>query len=286
MTRFTSSSYDQWQKVCSSYKALITAFMEIRENVEDEEEEAKYQVRGQDYAIDLCGALDVMKPVILLMIKSQALNLLPWKIVGWLPRVLDILEKAKLKLDNLRHGRIEIPDEELLPKLHDHWEELKDKDNEESTFFDMVLLDGWLVVDQEAVLVSPVSGRRRAQQREVLYNWVARSPNDCLSDVKVLCQEMKDGLRTRYDDVVPQIIKDLAKCFDLESMISGLCAFHYEDGNLRIELKKRQMWELIGDAEFANFFKTVCQLPHVQQLLEKCPIWISCRTAVASFIES
>ena len=134
-TRFTSSSYDQWQKIYSSYKALITAFTEIRENMEDEEEEAKYQVRGQDYAIDLCGALDVMKPAILLMIKSQALNLPPWKIVGWLPRVLDILGKAKLELDNLRHGRIEIPNEELLPKLHEHWEELKDKEDEESTFF-------------------------------------------------------------------------------------------------------------------------------------------------------
>ncbi len=82
MTRFTSSSYHQLQKIYCSYKALITAFIEIRENVEDEEEEAKYQVRGQDYAIDLCGALDVMKPAILLIIKGQALNLLPWKIIG------------------------------------------------------------------------------------------------------------------------------------------------------------------------------------------------------------
>ena len=90
--------------------------------MEDEEEEAKYQVRGQDYAIDLCGALDVMKPAILLTIKSQSLNLPPWKIVGWLPHVLDILGKAKLELGNLRHGRIEIPNEELLPKLHEHWE--------------------------------------------------------------------------------------------------------------------------------------------------------------------
>ena len=135
-TRFTSLFYDQWQKIYCSYKVLITAFMGIRENVEDEEE-AKYQVCGQDYAIDLCGALDVMKPAILLMIKSQALNLPPWTIVGWLPHVLDILEKAELELDNLHQGRIEIPNEELLPKLHEHWEELKDKDDEdkESTFF-------------------------------------------------------------------------------------------------------------------------------------------------------
>ena len=42
-------------------------------------------------------------------------------------------------------------------------------------------------------------------------------------------------------------------------------------GNLRIELEERRRWELIGEAEFANFFNTVSQLPHVKQLLEKCP---------------
>ena len=66
-TRFTSSCHDQWQEIYCSYQALVTAFMEIRENVEDEEEEAKYQVRSHDYALDLCGALDIMKPAILLM---------------------------------------------------------------------------------------------------------------------------------------------------------------------------------------------------------------------------
>ena len=62
---------------------------------------------------------------------------------------------------------------------------------------------------------------------------------------------MKDGLQACYDDVEHE---------------HG----NYEHGNLRIELEERRMWKLIDDAEFANFFNTVCQLPHVQQLLEKC----------------
>ena len=82
---------------------------------------------------------------VVLIIKSQALNLLPWKIVGWLSHVLDILEKAEL--DNLQHGRIEIPNKELLPKLHKHWEELKDKEDEETTFFIWSCwMDGWLLI--------------------------------------------------------------------------------------------------------------------------------------------
>ena len=86
----------------------------------------------------------------------------------------------------MHHGRIEISNKELLPKLHQHWEELKDKEDEESTFFDMVLLDGWLVVDQEVADVLLVRGQRRARRRQVLCNWVARSPDDCLGDLQVL----------------------------------------------------------------------------------------------------
>jgi hypothetical protein len=43
-TRFLSSSYEQWDKIYRSYKALIEAFRRCRENEDDEEEETKYQV--------------------------------------------------------------------------------------------------------------------------------------------------------------------------------------------------------------------------------------------------
>lgn len=280
-TRFTSSSYDQWEKIYRSYEALITAFIEVRENQDDNEEETKYMIRGQDYAIDLCGTLDVMKPAILLMIKSQAVNLPPWKIVSWLPRVLHILGKINVELHNLRNEVIEIPNEDLLPKLHMHWEEMKGKDvdeeddneddeDEERTFCGMLLYDGWMVVGQETVVIPPVRGQGRGR-RETVYRWEARSRNDCLDDLMVLCQELSDGLQTRYDDVLPQSVKDLARIFDLELLIRGLCAFHFEDGQLKIQLEERRQWELCGDVEFANFFKIVCQLPHVRQLLEQSP---------------
>lgn len=43
-TRFFSSSYDQWEKIYISYKALMESFTKYRENEDDEEEETKYQV--------------------------------------------------------------------------------------------------------------------------------------------------------------------------------------------------------------------------------------------------
>ena len=43
-TRFTSSSYQQWEKIYNSYRALIQTFTHFRENVSDENEVTKYQV--------------------------------------------------------------------------------------------------------------------------------------------------------------------------------------------------------------------------------------------------
>ena len=113
-------------------------------------------IRGQDYAIDLCGALDVLKPAILLMIKCQAVNIPPWKIVSWLPRLISILEAIKMDLLTLCHGDIVLGSRDLLPTLKNHWEEIN---GEEHYFFGISLNDCWLVVDQETI-------RRGAEGRQ------------------------------------------------------------------------------------------------------------------------
>lgn len=43
-TRFTSSSFQQWEKIYNSYRALIQTFTHFRENSSDENEVTKYQV--------------------------------------------------------------------------------------------------------------------------------------------------------------------------------------------------------------------------------------------------
>jgi hypothetical protein len=272
-TRFTSSSYEQWEKIYTSYKALMTAFMEGREAVEDDCEEAKYQVRGQDYVIDLCGTLDIMKPAIVLMVRSQSLNLPPWKIVKWLPRVTGILEKMKEEIIGIEEGRVERPSQDLFPKLHLHWDTIKDPEEDEDegteergTFQDIPLLVGWLIVSQETINEQPRQGDKRGRKQTV-YNWNARTSDECLSDLAVLCRNLKNGLETRFNDVVGQNVRNMAKMFDLESLVCGLCSFVYENGSLRIQLEEREMWELSGNFEFSVFFKHVCQLPYVRELV-------------------
>ena len=64
------------------------------------------QVRGEDFAVDLCGVLNLMKPVVLLMVRPQTVNLPPWKIISWFSRVGKILEKCqKEKRSWLGHNR-------------------------------------------------------------------------------------------------------------------------------------------------------------------------------------
>jgi hypothetical protein len=70
-----------------------------------------------------------LRPVILFMIRPQAVNLPPWKIVIWFYRVIDMLKKIDGKMKDVVAGFL--PCKELLPKLSEHWEELTANDYED-----------------------------------------------------------------------------------------------------------------------------------------------------------
>ncbi|CAB3988788.1 Hypothetical predicted protein [Paramuricea clavata] len=72
-TRFFSLSFDQWKKIYESYKGLIQTYRRCREDCDDDEDETRYQVRGEDLAVDFCGMLDILQPVVSLMIRAQVL---------------------------------------------------------------------------------------------------------------------------------------------------------------------------------------------------------------------
>ena len=73
-TRFFSSAYESWDRIFTSYESLITAYSQFRET-HDEEEETKYEVRGEGFVIDLCCALDVLFPIVSLMVNPHTVNL-------------------------------------------------------------------------------------------------------------------------------------------------------------------------------------------------------------------
>ena len=72
--------------------------------------------------IDLCGTLDVLKPAVTLMVRCQAVNLPPWKIVGWIPVVTESMTTIEKSLEDMLTG--DKPDEHLLPRLSKNWDEI------------------------------------------------------------------------------------------------------------------------------------------------------------------
>ena len=69
-----------------------------------------------------------MKPVVSL-IRTQAVNLPPWKTVKWYSRVKESLDGCEAELKKVEAGSK--PSREFLPKLSDHWEEITDTEDEE-----------------------------------------------------------------------------------------------------------------------------------------------------------
>ena len=264
-TRFTSSAYDQWTKIYCSYKALITAYCQTRQEEDNENDETRYQIRGQDFAIDLCGILDILKPAIILMIKCQALSVAPWKIISWFPRVIDSIERIKQHLCDVRDGKIEAPSVDILPLLGKHWSELTEEPIEECTFQGMQVVEGWLVVGQTSC--SGADQERRKAKRQVTYDWSARNPSDCVEELIVLCRELMHIAKRRYDSIIPSDIKKLAKVFEVEHLIAELSVFKIESNKLSVEPADKEIWEKGGAPQFDHFFKYVCRLPHVQELL-------------------
>ena len=255
-TRFSSSAFEQWEKIYASYSALIKAFIQNREHTEDECEETKFQVRGQDYAIDLCGTLDILKPAVTLMIKSQALSVPPWKIVVWFQRMTDIFSSVKDELERLKNAEVLIPDSSLLPKLAMHWEELTREDIENCTFQEIEVYEGWLVVDEhnEPGEASVHGGANKRKQKKTI-TWKARSPEDCIEDLLQLNQELQRTVTTRFDNLKTDSIRNMEAIFDIKGHVKLLCLFSFENGRIKITREARQQWDLRGKNEFADFFR-------------------------------
>jgi hypothetical protein len=122
------------------------------------------------------------------------------------------------------------------------------------------VLPGWLVVDETTDVENG--------KQKTAYTWNARKANECIRDLVTLCQELRVGLTSRFDKIVPIPVKKLGKVFDLEHIIivEQLCKFKITDGKLVISRQDQIEWEADRSGEFSEFYQHVCVMPHVQAL--------------------
>lgn len=102
--------------------------------------------------------------VVALMERGQKVNLPPWKVSVWFPKVQKHSEVVSTCISNLVDGVDPQPDEFILPRLAESWVELTD---ECSKYKDVELNEGWLITET-------VEEKNEDGVMEKRYKWTAR----------------------------------------------------------------------------------------------------------------
>ena len=108
------------------------------------------QICGQDFVIDLCGAVDILRPIVLMMVRAQAVDLPPWKIPVWFNRLIRVLDTTEKEL---RFPEKFSNSSTNLQNLASNWEDItryEDDDDEkerEGIFKGVYMLPGWMIVE-------------------------------------------------------------------------------------------------------------------------------------------
>lgn len=169
-------------------------------------------------------------------------------------------------------------------RLAKHWLELTDgkginqnvgdneDDNEEDSdenavipgsFNGVDLLIGWLVTKE--TVIEKMNNRKKKKT----YEWTARVPKDCITDMITLISSLVSDLSERFDRIIPVEAKMMATIFDLDSAFIKLSNFSIVNERIEVSRNSRVDWETYGSTEFELFYQHVCNLPQVKDLLEK-----------------
>jgi hypothetical protein len=227
--RFMSSSYLSLTNLEESLEVYIQTFKD-----HDNRPDVGYKLYGRDFVIDLLGILDLLWPLVVLMLQSQAQWCPGWKIESYIPAVQDQLTMFIDEMDE------DIPYPSVCPRLNKHLLDVVDK-----KYGRCELDDGWILVEEE----------------NESFKWVAREPADCMKDLKELAINMKVQLDSRFASSFPKLNSMLHKCLDFGVLFTGLCGVR-KDGTHPVN---KGVYAALGATEFRKCVEFVSQLPHVQE---------------------
>ena len=111
----------------------------------------------------------------------------------------------------------------------------------------------------------------------LVYNWDARTIEDYIQNLVVLCRELKNGLQIRYNDSVPAEFTSLYEAFDLQEIVCGLSSFKYIHGKVVIDVENQ-----FRGRKGMEFLQHVCALPQIRDHIKKMLPQIVSLTIVSS----
>ena len=262
-TRFASSAFETFEKVYKNYEGLAKTYERLRETTEVEEE-TRYMIKGRDFCVDLCGLLDILSPLMEMMVRLQALNSLIWSITKLWPRVRQKLVKVKQEIEDQIYSVEPQFDETLLPKLNKHFPFLNEECAYDCTFQNVSLTPGWMVVDEKDVPAADKSTKGRKKSK--VYEWIDRSPDDCLTEMVSFIETLLVNMDQRYTSSVTEAAHILGKCLDIPGIYT-----HVQGTSQQLTATQIASIQEHGKKEFHDFFSYVSSLPHIKDLCKADP---------------
>ena len=214
-TRFTSSAFNQFLSIYSTYEGLAKSFNEMRET-DYECEEMRYMIKGRDFCIDLCGIIDILSPLNDVMVKAQSLNQYLWSVTKWWPKVKNMLGDMEKCIENqLLCPKNLALSSRLFPKLSKHFHDLSTPNIKDCTFQNIQLVEGWLVSNSERFEESN-SASHLSKKRVV--TWICRQMKDCLQEMRSFCKVIVDVVDKRYISSTSDVANTLS-CFHIPDIL-------------------------------------------------------------------
>ena len=197
-----------------------------------------------DFVVDLLGLLDITAPLCELMILSQSVNFLHWKIVFWGQRMLSWMELATA--DNLTGT----------PRYKKYLQDLKNY-----LFKEVQLFERWHLLSDNR-MVHP------DYNKEAMYTWTERSLDESMEELRKFAVDLKASSENRLNNGAAKVSRLLAKCFDFEKLLIALKGSRCSNSDNQNPIdcvKDKSSYLAIGRKEFEVWFTYIISLPHVQK---------------------
>ena len=230
--RFLSSSYQQFVRLENSFAAYVETYRD-----HDNKQTNEYKLAGQDFVFDLLGLIDLLRPIVLLMLRGQLLWCPGWKLVPWLNQTVKQLQFFSDEICQAKPSKL------AAPNIHRHVEDIC-----AMKFKDVDLVDGWLVEDD-------TSGKPT--------EWKMRELDDCRSDLKNLAVGMNEEIKRRRVDGLPKLLELLSDCLDFGELFRCLVGRRVNMDRFEID---KPLLVRYGRDQFRQCVEFVARLPYVKRL--------------------
>ncbi len=194
---------------------------------------------GQDFFTDLLCLLDITTLFCELMVLSQSVDFLHWKIVFWGQRLRHWMETI---VDNLAD----------IPRYKKHLQDLKNY-----VFQEVELFEGWHLLSEDK-MVHPDHGKKPT------YIWTERTLDESMEELQDFVIDLKDSAENRLNNGTAEVSKLLAGCFDFEGLPLVLEGKRCSETAIGC-VKDKARYLAMGRKDFNIWFKYVISLPHVQR---------------------